>query len=197
MRTWCQWSARQLPKLRGRVRVPSSAPCDRSVSGKHVTLPWLQGRFESGRSLSSRTSPTAEAPGLGPGGSRFESEVRYSRKVNRSGRRARPLSEARFAPCRSSRPPSAIEDEPARAPAAVGSRMGAGRHWVGISVLGYLPAASHRRPGDLIVESEPARACGRRLESGWARKRRGSSPSLSAPGRRAAGRHRALKACTG
>jgi hypothetical protein len=27
------------------------APCDRSVSGKHVTSPWLQGRFESGRSL--------------------------------------------------------------------------------------------------------------------------------------------------
>jgi hypothetical protein len=62
-----------------RVRSPSFAPCDRSVSGKHVTLPWLQGRFESGRSLSSRTSPTAEAPGLGPGGSRFESEVRHGR----------------------------------------------------------------------------------------------------------------------
>jgi hypothetical protein len=30
------------------------APCDRSVSGKHVTSPWSQGRFESGRSLSAR-----------------------------------------------------------------------------------------------------------------------------------------------
>jgi hypothetical protein len=30
------------------------APCDRSVSGKHVTSPWSQDRFESGRSLSAR-----------------------------------------------------------------------------------------------------------------------------------------------
>jgi hypothetical protein len=39
------------PRRRWRVRAPSSAPCDRSVSGKHLTSPRLGGRFESGRSL--------------------------------------------------------------------------------------------------------------------------------------------------
>ena len=117
---------RLFPRRRWRVRAPSSAHVTVVSAVQHASSPSSQGRFESGRSLASRTSPTwQEAPGPDPGGLRFESAVRYSWKVNRPGRRARPLSGARVTPCRSSRPPSAMEGEPAGRLAPAGNRVGA------------------------------------------------------------------------
>lgn len=89
-----QWESTSLVRKRPRVRDPVRAPCDCSVSGQHATLPRLQGRFESGQSLASRTSPIGRGVPFRAG--RFAVRVRGSvRKVNRPGGRARPLSDAR------------------------------------------------------------------------------------------------------
>src|SRR3984957_8405100 len=119
---------------------------------QHASSPSSQGRFESGRSLASRTSPTwQEAPGPDPGGLRFESAVRYSWKVNRPGRRARPLSGARVTPCRSSRPPSAMEDEPARRLAPAETRAAAKAVRFEFSVLCH-PLPVRTGPGSRFGE---------------------------------------------
>jgi hypothetical protein len=84
MRTWRNWKRATFPTSGLRVRSPSSAPCDRSVSGKHATSPRLQGEFESRRSLASRTSPTGR--GAWFRSRRFAVRIRGSvRKVNRTG----------------------------------------------------------------------------------------------------------------
>jgi hypothetical protein len=65
--------------LAARVGTGERLPVTVVSAVQHASSPCSQGRFESGRSLASRTSPMAEAPDSGSGGSRFESAVRYER----------------------------------------------------------------------------------------------------------------------
>jgi hypothetical protein len=88
-------------------------------------------------------------------------------KESEPGRsRASLLTSARLRPWASIAPLSAAEDEAVRARPPVGSRAGRPAVW------GSRPLSSAR-------ESEPAR-CGHPFEAGWARKRWGSGPPLSA-----------------
>jgi hypothetical protein len=164
------------------VRLPEQAPGDRSVSGKHMTPPRSKGEFESRRSLACPSRPTGRAASLKRMTSGFESREGYTAwqeihdrpglripggplslptaqwKVNRPGRRARPLSDARVTPWASIALPSS-EDEPARRLAPAGNRAAL---WGEFRVLRPLPSpvCSHRAGEQSPMESEPARDAG-------------------------------------
>lgn len=122
-------------------------------------------RFEAGQPLACRTSPIGRGVPFRAG--RFAVRVRGSvRKVNRPGRRARPLSEARVTPWRSSRPPSSMEDETAGVRSPSGTRL-ALRGEFRVLRPPPSPARSHRAGEPNWNENPPG--SGHRPESGWPR----------------------------
>ena len=148
-----------------------------------MTPPRSKGEFESRRSLACPSRPTGRAASLKRMTSGFESREGYAvwpgfttalvctyqaarlslahgpMEGEPARRRARPLSDARVTPSVSITAPSAMEDEPARVRPrleSVWAPLGAGHR-----ALRPLPspACSHRA-GELLLESEPARARG-------------------------------------
>ncbi len=124
-----------------RFQLPSSAPCDRSVSGKHATPPRSQGEFESPRSLAVLVQPARDTAFRARViGVRIPGTVPMESEPDRG--RASLLTTARVTPWCSSHPFSS-EDEPARRLAPAGNRA-ALRGGFRILRLPQSPACSHR-----------------------------------------------------